>query len=290
MREAEVVQGDPTVPGPWDAALEGSDAVVNLAGYGIFDKRWNPEIERLIRTSRVNTTRNVVEAIGRMSRKPAVFVQSSAIGYYGPRGDEEVVETSAPGNDFMADVCVDWERAAQPVEGMGVRLVTVRTGIVLSRGESALAVMTPIFKWLPGGAAPIGNGGKLLRPAGGRQFMSWIHLDDIVGIILFAIDQTGARGPVNGTAPSPVRNAEFGRALAKVVRRPFLPIGPPDFLIQAALGGVAQVILTGQRVLPGRALSLGYTFAYPELAGALAQIFGQSASASPKPEVADATR
>jgi uncharacterized protein (TIGR01777 family) len=166
----------------------------------------------------------------------------------------------------------------------------IRTGIVLARGEGALGVMTPIFRWLPGGAAPVGSGGGLLTPASGRQWMSWIHIDDIVGIYLLALDHPEARGPINGTAPNPVRNAEFSKTLAKVLWRPFVPFGPPDSLLELVLGEVAQVVTKGQKVLPAKAQSLGYTFRYPNLAEALRALFAP-APVPPKPErIPSATR
>jgi uncharacterized protein (TIGR01777 family) len=166
---------------------------------------------------------------------------------------------------------------------LGVRVARVRTGIVLAKGAGALGVMTPIFRWLPLGAAPVGNGGTLLAPASGAQWMSWIHIDDIVGIFLLALDNAQAQGPINGTAPNPVRNAEFSKALAKVLWRPFIPVGPPDALLEVVLGEVAQVITRGQRVLPARAQALGYSFRHPDLAGAFRALFAP-APARPKPE------
>jgi uncharacterized protein (TIGR01777 family) len=275
----EVIQGDPAVSGPWESALNGCHAVINLAGHNIFAQRWSPDVKREIKNSRVASTQHVVEAVHHAASPPRVLVQASAIGYYGPSADQTISESTPPGKDFMADVCVAWEAAAQPVESLGVRLATVRIGVVLAPGEGALGVMTPIFKWLPGGAAPVGNGGGLL-PAQGRQWMSWIHVDDIVGILLLALDNPQARGPINGTAPHPVRNIDFGRALAKAVHRPFIPLGPPDFVLKTVLGEVADVVTKGAKVMPDRALALGYQFLYPELAAALAQIFGRAPSAA----------
>ncbi len=283
MRAYKFVPGDPTSSGPWEAELDGCDAVVNLAGQNLFSERWNAEVKRKIRDSRVYGTAGVVAAIAKAKRPPKVLVQASAIGYYGPHEDEELTEASPSGTDFMAVVCREWEEAAHAAEAHGVRVARVRTGVVLAREAGALAVMTPIFKWLPGGAAPIGNGGRLLKPGSGQQWMSWIQIDDIVGIFLMAIDHPEASGPINGTAPHPVRNAEFSKALARVLWRPYVPIGPPDAILELVLGEVAQVVTKGQKVLPTRAQSLGYTFAYPELAGALRSLFARP-KASPKPE------
>ncbi|MDR3635266.1 MAG: TIGR01777 family oxidoreductase [Isosphaeraceae bacterium] len=272
MRGFQVIQGDPMTAGPWQSAVDGCDAVVHLAGQNIFAKRWNTEIKRQIRDSRVYGTEHVVSAIAQARSRPKVLVSSSAIGYYGPRGDEELTEESAPGSDFMAVVCREWEESAHVAEQFGLRVARIRTGVVLDRNEGALAIMTPIFKWLPGGAAPIGSGGGL-KPALGQQWMSWIHVDDIAGIYLLALDNPAAEGPINGTAPNPARNADFGRALAKAVHRPFVPVGPPDSLLGLVLGDVAQVVTKGQRVLPAKAQALGYSFKYPKLQEALDAVF-----------------
>jgi uncharacterized protein (TIGR01777 family) len=270
LKGVEVVQGDPAVGGGWETAVDGCDAVVHLAGHNLFADRWSPEVLDRIRDSRIFSTENVVGAMARAARRPGVLVSSSAIGYYGPRGDEELAEDSPPGDDFMAGVCRQWEDAARPAESLGSRLVLLRTGIVLDAKQGALGAMVPVFKWLPGGAAPVGSGRGLIGR--GNQWMSWIHREDIVGIILLALDHAEARGPINGTAPNPVRNVEFSRELAKVVRRPFLPFGPPDALLRLALGDVAEILTTGQRVLPRRAEALGYVFRFPTVAAALADL------------------
>jgi uncharacterized protein (TIGR01777 family) len=272
LRGRTVIQGDPTLPGRWESELDGCDAVVNLAGQNIFGKRWNTAVKRTIRDSRVYATEKVIAAIARAKTRPKVLVQASAIGYYGPHGDEELTEESPSGSDFMARVCREWEEAARPAESLGVRVARIRIGIVLARGAGALGVMTPLFR-LQLGAAPIGSGGGLLAPGRGQQWMSWIHIDDIVGILLMALDNAQAEGPINGTAPNPVRNAEFTKALAKVLRRLPSPVGPPDALIELMLGEVAQVITRGQKVLPARAQALGYAFRFPELPRALRALF-----------------
>jgi uncharacterized protein (TIGR01777 family) len=274
------VQGDPMVAGEWSRAVDGCDAVVNLAGQNIFGKRWDADVRRSIRDSRVFSTGNVVAAMATAKSPPKTLVQASAIGYYGPHGDEDVIETTPPGSDFMAQVCIDWEKASEPAEALGARRAVIRIGVVLAPNEGALGVMTPIFKWLPGGAAPVG-GGHPLKPAFGKVWLSWVHIDDIVGLLLLAIDNPQARGAINGTAPNPVRNADFGRALAKAVHRPFLPIGPPDALLKLVLGDVAEVITSGLKVIPKRAKELGYQFAYPEVSAALAAIFAKKQTESP---------
>jgi len=283
LKGAEVVQGDPTVSGGWETAVDGSDAVINLVGHNIFAERWTAEVKRKIRDSRVYGTEGVVAAISRASNRPKALVQASAIGYYGPHGDEELTESSPSGTDFLAVVCREWEDAAKAVETLGTRLATIRVGVVLSREGGALKVLTPIFKYLPGGAAPVGSAGGLL--ASGQQWMSWIHIDDIVGIFLMALDNAEAKGPINGTAPRPERNVDFSRALAGALRKgfwpPFLPFGPPDLVMSVVLGDVAQIVTKGQKVLPAKAQSLGYAFQFPDLESALRDLFGKSAAPNP---------
>ena len=271
----QVLQGDPTTDGRWQDEVEHCDVIVNLAGHNIFANRWNAEIKRKLRDSRVHTVERLVAAIKQAQNRPKAFIHGSAIGFYGARGDEEITETSPSGTDFLAVVCRETEEASHSLDGLGVRRALVRTGIVLAPNQGALKIMTPIFKWGPG--APIGSGGGLV--ASGRQWMSWIHVDDIVGLFQFAAENEGAAGPLNGTAPNPVRNAEFSKILSDVLRgrltpwRVYLPIGPPDQMLNLVLGEVAGVITTGQRVLPAKALALGYHFKYPHLGDALRAIF-----------------
>lgn len=278
FKGVEIVQGDPTVAGGWERALDGCDAVINLVGQGIFSRRWDDDVRRALRSSRIESTQNVVAAMARARSAPKVLVSASAIGYYGPHDDEELTESSLPGDDFMAKVCIDWEAAARTAESLETRVAIIRTGVVLDRREGALGAMAPLFKL--GGGSPVGSGGKL-GPARGRQWLSWIHLSDIVGIFLLALDNAAASGPINGTAPNPVRNADFSRALARILRRPMLPIGPPDAFMRAVLGEVAQVVTAGQRVLPSRAQALGYAFQYPEIAAALADVFAKRGATAP---------
>lgn len=285
-RGLSVIQGDPATPGAWQDAVDGCDAVVNLAGQNVFGGRWNAERKRAIRDSRVYAAEQIVAAIARAQQRPTTFVQGSAIGYYGMEGEDEAVETSPSGSDFLAVVCRELEDAARPVEGLGTRLATIRTGIVLDKGEGSLGVMAPIFRW--GGAAPVGGDGSLFRPGVGRQWMSWIHIDDIVGLFLLALDRDDARGPINGTAPNPARNVDFSRELAKVLHRPMLPVGPPDLLLRLLYGEVADVLVRGRKVVPRRAEELGYRFLFPDLAGALADLFARRketprASTNPAP-------
>jgi uncharacterized protein (TIGR01777 family) len=262
--DVSVVEGDPMQAGAWMDAVPDSDVVVNLAGENIFGRRWNDAVKAMLKDSRVQGTRHVAEALARKPMRPdgrpRVLVNASAIGFYGPRGDEEVDENSPPGEDFLARLCVEWEREAVAVERAGVRCAVVRVGVVLDREGGALAKLLTPFKLFAGG--PVG---------GGRQWMSWIHHEDLTGLILLALDRDEARGPLNGTAPHPVTNRDFGKALGHVLHRPsFFPT--PGFLLRLGLGQVAEVILTGQRVLPRRPLALGYSFKYPTVDVALQQI------------------
>ncbi|MBI2805999.1 MAG: TIGR01777 family protein [Planctomycetes bacterium] len=266
-----IVAGDPVQPGPWMDVVASCDAVVNLAGEGIFNRRWGAEFKDLIRSSRVKSTENVVAALAKpgaqghaspQRQRPAALISGSAIGYYGPHGDEEITEESLAGNDFLASVCADWENAALAASAHGVRVVLLRTGIVLDRAGPLAKMLTP-FKMFVGG--PL---------AGGRQFMSWIHNEDEVGLILHALDHAEIVGPLNATAPNALTNREFSRTLGKVLGRPsFLPT--PGFALRVMLGEGAQIITTGQRVLPRRALGTGYAFKFPELETALRDILSK---------------
>jgi uncharacterized protein (TIGR01777 family) len=281
----QVVSGDPTAPGRWQDAVDGCDAVVNLAGHNIFAQRWSATVKAKIRDSRVHSAEQVVAAIKQAHSRPQVFVQGSAIGYYGPHRDEELTEASPSGSDFLAVVCRETEEVSESLEGLGVRRAVVRTGIVLAPNDGALRIMTPLFKLGPG--VPIGSNGRF-GPAQGQQWMSWIHIDDIVGLFRLAVENAEAVGPINGTAPHPVRNAEFAKTFSTVLRtrmtpwRFFVPAGPPDAMLELLLGEVATVVATGQKVQPAKALQLGYSFRYPELAGALRGIFTRK----PKPSTA----
>lgn len=260
--DVEIVEGDPTTSGGWAMAVGSCRAVVNLAGENIFARRWNDEFKAKIRDSRVQATKNVVAAIARAENEPGVLVNASAIGYYGPHGDEDLTEDSPPGNDFLAEACAEWEDAARAVEATGVRLVIVRIGVVLSTEDGALAKMLTPFKLGVGG--PVGNG---------RQWMAWVHLDDVVGIILHAIDHTDVASIINATAPEPVTNRDFSKSLGRALGRPAIfPV--PIFMLRLRFGQVAEVIASGQRVLPKRARELGYQFQHSTIDGALADLLG----------------
>jgi uncharacterized protein (TIGR01777 family) len=251
--------------GAWTKQAASCDGILHLAGENIFNRRWNTEFKQLLRDSRVQSTRNVSAALcdapRRADGRPKVLVNASAIGFYGPHGDEELTEDSPPGSDFLASLCIEWENAARTVESAGIRCVLVRVGVVLDKAGGALAKMLTPFKLGAGG--PVGNG---------KQWMSWIHNDDLASMFLLALDDARASGPLNGTAPHPVTNREFSKALGRAVHRPaFLPT--PIFALRLGLGEVADVIATGQRVLPQRALAVGMPFRFPTIDTALADIF-----------------
>jgi uncharacterized protein (TIGR01777 family) len=242
-------------PSPGD--LAGRDAVVHLAGEPVA-QRWTKGARERIRSSRELGTRGLVEAIAAADVRPTVLVSASGVGYYGSRGDEPLDEDAAPGEDFLAQVCVAWEREANAAAAHGVRVVTVRTGVVLARSGGALAKMLPPFR--------LGIGGPV---AGGRQYLPWIHIDDLVGIYVAPIDDDAWSGPVNAAAPEPVTNAAFSKALGRALHRPAIaPV--PALAIRALYGDMAEIVTEGQRALPRRALELGYTFTHPDLDEALA--------------------
>jgi uncharacterized protein (TIGR01777 family) len=250
--------GDAMKCPPPEESLDGADAVVHLAGEPIA-QRWNDEVKQKIRESRATGTRNLVQALSMARQRPAVLVCGSAVGYYGSRGDEILTESSAPGKGFMADVCVAWEKEADLAESLGIRLVKLRTGVVLGANGGALAKMVPPFK--------AGMGGKLGH---GDQWMSWVHLDDLVGLIQHALDNP-VRGALNGTSPNPVTNADFTKALSHSLSRPAL-VPMPAFTLKFMFGEMAEVMLASQRALPKAAEAAGYTFRYPALEPALANI------------------
>ena len=239
-----------------------ADAVIHLAGEPVA-QRWTAEVKARIRSSRVQGTRALVDGILAAQRRPAVLVSASAIGIYGDRGDEVLTETSRPGTGFLADVSVEWERESARAVAQGVRVVNPRIGIVLGSEGGALAKMLTPFK--------AGVGGRL---GSGKQWMSWIHVADMVSLILFALDHDAAVGPFNGTAPAPVRNSEFTSELAGVLHRPgLLPV--PGLALRAVFGEMSQVLLASQRVVPEKAERLGFQFRYPDLRGALLDVAGK---------------
>ena len=248
---------EPALERPPSEAFEKVDGVVNLLGEKI-DQRWTDDAKRRIMESRRTGTRNLVAAIAGLESKPAVLVNQAAIGYYGDRGEAIVDESAGPGEGFDAEVVQEWEAAARDVEAGGVRLVILRTGHVLDANDGLLAELLTPFK--------LGVGGPL---AGGRQYMSWIHIDDEVGILLWALDNPEVSGVVNATAPNPVTNREFSQTLGRALNRPAV-VPVPGFVLDLKFGGeFGKVLRGGQRVMPRRALDLGYEFRYTDIDTAL---------------------
>jgi uncharacterized protein (TIGR01777 family) len=255
----EVFPWNPLQELPPLQAFEGCDAVINLAGESIAG-RWTAPKKQLIRDSRVLGTKNLVNALAQLSSRPKVLLSASAIGYYGDRGEETLTEDAAPGSDFLAQVCRDWENEALKAESLGMRVVRLRIGLVLGRGGGTLQALLPLFR--------VGLGGPL---GSGRQWWSWIHRDDLCRLIVQILANENVSGPINATAPQPVRQKEFAQVLGRVLRRPaFLPT--PAFALKIALGEFADGILASQRVLPRRAQEMGYRFQFEELEGALREI------------------
>lgn len=257
------LEGDPTQKGPWQQSIKDHDAVINLAGASIFSK-WTDEHKRAIRESRVFTTQNIVEGIPTHRDPPFTFFSTSAVGYYGFRGDEELSEESPPGTDFLARIAVEWEEEAFKASDKGVRVVITRFGIVLGEKGGALGQMIPLFKKYIGG--PIGSG---------KQWFSWVHIKDLTEAFIFLIKHPEISGPVNLCAPNPVRNRDLARALGEVLHRPsFMPA--PGFMIKLVLGEFGSVILEGQRVIPKKLMEKGFVFSYPDIRQALQSIVGSS--------------
>ncbi len=241
----------------WGHLADGAKAIINLAGENIASGRWTPERKRAIRNSRTNAGQAVVEAVEAAANKPSVVIQASAVGYYGPRNGQEVTEDTPAGDDFLAQICAEWEASTVPVEAKGVRRAIIRTGVVLSPDGGALPRMLLPFKLFAGG--PLGSG---------RQWFPWIHLADEVAAIRYLIDHQTARGPFNLTAPTPLTNAEFGRVLGRVLGRPAV-MPTPGFALRLAFGEMATVLLDGQQAVPRRLQELGFTFRFPEAEAAL---------------------
>jgi uncharacterized protein len=242
----------------------GADAVVNLAGASIADGRWTTQRKELLRASRIDTTRALVRALAKMNARPSVLVSASAIGYYGDRGDETLTEESKPGADFLAGLAQEWEAEALKAEALGIRVVLARFGIILAREGGALPKMMLPFKF--------GAGGKL---GSGRQWMSWVTLEDVAGILRLAIENTSLRGAINTVSPQPLQNTEFTRVLAKAMHRPAI-FPAPAFVLRLALGEMADaLLLSSQRVAPRSLERLGYRFQNADLVSALGTLLGR---------------
>jgi uncharacterized protein len=250
----------PTDEPPPEATLAGAGAVVHLLGEPVA-QRWTPQSKEAIRRSRVAGTRSLVDGLLALApdRRPAALISQSAVGYYGARDDQPLSEDAPAGSDFLAEVVIEWEREALRA-ATDLRVAVTRTGVVLSPGGGALAKMLPFFR--------LGIGGPV---AGGRQYTPWVHLDDVVGVMLFCLDNAQATGPMNLTAPNPVTNAELSRTLGRVLRRPaVLPV--PAFALKMLYGEMAQIVVTGQRALPARLQQLDYSFRHPDLEAALRDV------------------
>jgi uncharacterized protein (TIGR01777 family) len=253
----ELVKWDGETAQGWGGLVNGADALVNLAGQNIGDSRWTRQQKILVRSSRIAAGRAVASAVLQANRKPGVVVQASGVGYYGVVDDRPLDEVSPPGSDFLAKLSVEWEASTQPVEQLGVRRVVVRTGVVLDASEGALPRMLLPFRLLVGG--PLGNG---------SQWLPWIHLRDEVDAIRFLIKNENAFGPFNLTSPQPVTNADFGKAIARVLHRPYwLPV--PAFALRLVLGEMSTLVLDGQRPYPRKLVGLGYQFHFDEAVDAL---------------------
>jgi len=255
------VTGDPTREGPWMTEVPEHDWIINLAGASIFGK-WTAQAKQALYDSRVLTTRNLVAALAAGDRRQ-LFCSTSAPGYYGPRGEEELTEDSPPGDDFLAKLSVDWEGEALKAQALGIRTVITRFGLVLGPDGGILQQLVPLFRKFLGG--PVGSG---------RQWLSWIHRLDLAQAFLFIAEHGDLAGPVNFTAPQPVQNREFAKALGRALHRPsFLPA--PAFALRLVLGEFAEVVLTGQRVLPQRLLDAGFQFLFPTIDLALQDLLGE---------------
>ena len=241
----------------WGTLADGADAIVNLAGENIGAGRWTAERKRRIRESRIHAGQAVVEAVEQAAEKPGVVIQASGLGYYGCRDEEIITEETPPGDDFLAEVAIEWEASTAPVEPMGVRRAVIRTAPVLSMDDGAFPRMIRPFKLGVGG--PLGNG---------EQWFPWIHIADEVGAIRFLMENPEAKGPFNLTAPDPVRNADFARALGRLMGRPAI-LSTPGFVLRLLFGEMATVLLGGQRAIPQRLLDLGFSFRFPQAESAM---------------------
>ncbi|HXF93145.1 MAG TPA: TIGR01777 family oxidoreductase [Nitrospiraceae bacterium] len=262
----KVVEWDGLTTGPWERELDSADAVINLAGAPIAEARWSPERKRVIYDSRIAATRLLAQALDRVSARHRVFLSASGVGYYGPSDDRPLQEGAPPGTGFLAELCVAWEREAMVAQRAGARVVCLRLGMVLEKDGGALPRMLLPFRAFIGG--PIGPG---------TQWVSWIHRQDLIGMMEWVLTTPRVSGPVNAVAPGAVTMREFCATLGRVLRRPsWLPV--PGMVLRLALGELATVLTTGQCVLPGVAQQAGYRFRYPSLESALQTIFGPAAS------------
>jgi len=248
------ISADTTIKGAWQDALKDVDALINLAGKNIF-KRWSNTYKNQIYTSRILTTRNLVNAIS--DKKDIILCSTSAAGYYGDRADEILKEDALPGKDFAAKVCRDWEKEAFQAQAKGVRVAAMRFGVVLGKNGGALAKMVPAFKSFAGG--PLGSG---------LQWFPWIHMDDLIAAIIFILENPDVKGPLNFCSPNPVRNRNFSKTLGQVLNRPSV-LRTPSFMIRLIMGEMGQSLMSSQRAIPDKLLKYGFKFQYPEIHNAL---------------------
>jgi len=248
------ISADTTIKGAWQDALKDVDAVINLAGKNIF-KLWSDSYKDQIYKSRILTTRNLVEAMP--DKKDTILCSTSAAGYYGDRADEVLKEDALPGYDFLAKVCIDWEKEAFQAEAKGIRVAAMRFGVVLGKNGGALAKMVPAFKFFAGG--PLGSG---------LQWFPWIHMDDLIAAIIFILENPDVKGPLNFCSPNPVRNRDFAKTLGKVLSRPSF-MRAPSFMIRLIMGEMGKSLMSSQRAIPDKLLKHGFTFQYPNINNAL---------------------
>jgi len=259
---ATFLEGNPVEQGMWQERVKDHEVIINLAGASIFT-RWTKDAKKEMRESRIKTTNNLVEAISVPNTKVRLVVSTSAVGYYGFHGDEDLDEASPPGEDFLAQLAREWESSALRAREADVDVVLMRFGVVLGKKGGALGMMIPVFKKYLG--SPLGSG---------KQWFSWIHEEDLANIHLFLLDQKRISGPVNCTAPTPVRNGALAKVLGEVLSKPTFMPAVPGFVIRMIMGEFGSVLLNGQRVLPKRLLSMGFRFRYPEIKKALQSVLG----------------
>lgn len=256
------VEGNSSFEGKWMKQLADSDVVINLAGASIF-KRWTKKYKETLFTSRINTTRNIAKALSDREKSDVLLISTSAVGYYGPRGDEEIYEDSSHGSDFLSSLAVEWEDSACEAEKSGARVILDRLGVVLGKTGGALEMMKPLFQFWLGSSL-----GK------GTQYFSWVHIKDLVKIFLWQMDNQELKGPYNCTAPHPVRNRELTKAIASAMNKPLLMPPVPGFLLRIVMGEFSSVLLEGQNVIPKRLMDSGFNFQFPGIEQALEDILG----------------
>jgi uncharacterized protein len=259
---ADYLEGDPTNPGPWQDRMAEHEVIINLAGTSIF-RRWTNSAKKAILESRMRTTQNLVDALSARKGLNTHFFSTSAVGYYGFHGDENLDEDGPPGEDFLASLAVEWETIAMKAETYGARVVPLRFGIVLGKDGGALKQMIPLFKSYLG--SPLGKG---------EQWFSWIHMEDLTRIYLFLLEEQDIAGPINCTSPNPVRNRELTKAIGEVVRKPTFMPAVPAFAMKIILGEFGSILVKGQKVMPKRLLDKGFRFRFPEIKGALRDLLG----------------